>query len=432
MADPTDFRSIYTGAVKAIRETESAYGRDHLRMTYHLSPGTPAMQAVWIILSKMYPADLIQSSRQKGVQNVEFPFDIFAEYIPETSAASAGEVMSLAQGVAPAAPEFGDILHASDEMQQAIRRARRMALFDVPVLVLGESGTGKELFARAIHAASSRHAQPLLTLNCAALPEDLVESDLFGHEKGAFTNAVTMKKGRFELADKGSLFLDEIAELSPAIQAKLLRVLQEGEFTRVGGTKTLRCDVRIIGATNRNLMEQVRRGKFREDLYYRLAVGVILLPPLRKRSGDVRLLVDAIVGKINRKFSSQVTWENKTLTPGAVNRLLQHAWPGNVRELQNVLTRALVWCGTKRVDEAAIADALATESLAEGEKETVLGRDLGAGFQLEEVLAEIARQNIERALVLSRGNKTQAAKLLGLPSYQTLTNWMTKYEVVIS
>jgi len=428
MNDPTDFRAIYSAAVRAIRTTEEEYGKKNVRMTYHLSPGTPAMQAVWIILSKtLYPAKLIQSSTERGVKDVTFPFEIFAEYIPETTDASAREVMALAEAAAPRTAEFCDIIGNCSAMQEARSDARRIAAFDIPVLIYGESGTGKELFAKAIHSASSRCGPPMLCQNCAALTETLIESELFGHEKGSFTGANAAKKGLFERAHHGTLFLDEIGELSSGIQAKLLRVLQEGEFQRVGGEETLKCNVRIIAATNRNLMECVTRGTFREDLYYRLAVGIVQIPPLRERGTDLNLLINAIVEGINKKFIKQPTWVDKDLTPGALNRMHRHSWPGNVRELQNVLTRAMTLRTTKRIDENAVAKALHTGISVTEIGDNVMERPLGGDFEIEKLIEEVRRHYIQKALDEAEGNKSKAARLLGLQNYQTLANWMGRF-----
>jgi transcriptional regulator with GAF, ATPase, and Fis domain len=217
-------------------------------------------------------------------------------------------------------------------------QVRRVALTDTPVLLLGETGTGKELLARAVHESSDRSAAILVKVNCAALPADLLESELFGHEKGAFTGAIQQRKGRFELADKGSLFLDELGELSLSAQAKLLRVLQEQEFERVGGSETLKVDVRVIAATHRNLAEEVAAGRFRADLYYRLNVFPIDVPPLRQRLVDIPLLARFFLGKYAKKFAKPLT----DIDPAGLEQLRQYQWPGNVRELQNVIERAVI------------------------------------------------------------------------------------------
>ena len=222
-------------------------------------------------------------------------------------------------------------------MRRVFDQVRRVAKWNSTVLVLGESGTGKELIASAIHYNSPRAHRPLVRLNCAALPETLLESELFGHEKGAFTGAVKQRKGRFEQADGGTLFLDEIGEISPMFQAKLLRVLQEGEFERVGGNQTVRVNVRIVAATNRDLESEVEKGKFREDLYYRLNVMAIRIPPLRERTADIPELAEFLLGKIGR-----LQGRTLTVTDSAIRLLMSHRWPGNVRELENCLERSAI------------------------------------------------------------------------------------------
>lgn len=235
-------------------------------------------------------------------------------------------------------------------MRRVFDQVRRVAKFDSTVLVLGESGTGKELIASAIHYNSPRAHHPLIRLNCAALPENLLESELFGHEKGAFTGAIKQRKGRFEQADGGTLFLDEIGEISPMFQAKLLRVLQEGELERVGGGQTIKVNVRIVAATNRNLEMEVEKGKFREDLYYRLNVMAIRLPPLRERVTDLpdlaQFLLDNIARQQNRKL---------TITDSAIRLLMNHSWPGNVRELENTLERAAIMSEDGSIDRDVVS-----------------------------------------------------------------------------
>lgn len=235
---------------------------------------------------------------------------------------------------------FGDIVGESPKMQDVYKVIERIASTNVTVLVRGETGTGKELIAAAIHKRSQRANEPFVKINCAAITETLLESELFGHEKGAFTDAKEMRKGRFELADKGTLFLDEIGDISPNLQVKLLRVLQEREFERVGGSKTIKVNVRLVAATNRNLEKMVEEGKFREDLYYRLNVIPINLPPLRQRGDDIKLLVNFFLETAIKNHKREVI-----ITPQAMNALCAYPWPGNIRELQNTIER-IVLMGT--------------------------------------------------------------------------------------
>lgn len=233
---------------------------------------------------------------------------------------------------------FEEIVGHSSSLRQALEQVQRVARTDASVLITGETGTGKELFARAIHSASKRHEKPLIKVNCAALPSGLIESELFGHEKGAFSGALQRRIGRFELAQGGTIFLDEIGEVPLDVQVKLLRVLQEREFERVGGSESIKLDVRIISATNRDLPKAIRDGKFREDLYYRLNVFPIELPPLRARAGDVAGLSEFFVAR----FSARVGIRIESISEATINRLCQYTWPGNIRELENVLERAII------------------------------------------------------------------------------------------
>ena len=247
----------------------------------------------------------------------------------------------------------GDLIGASQGLRAVMENVRQVAATEASVLLLGETGTGKEVIARAIHASSTRKDQALVTLNCAAIPKDLVESELFGHEKGAFTGALARKLGRFELADKGTVFLDELGELPLDLQAKLLRVLQEGEFERVGGTETRRVDVRILAATNRDLARRARDGSFRADLYYRLNVFPITLPPLRHRKEDLPLLVQHFVRRYAEKYGKPIA----AIPAHAMNALEAHDWPGNVRELQHVIERAVILTrGAELAFDAGILD----------------------------------------------------------------------------
>ena len=244
---------------------------------------------------------------------------------------------------------FDNMVGQTQAMRQIFDSIRQVAKWDTTVLVRGESGTGKELIANAIHYNSPRVNGPFVKLNCAALPDTLLESELFGHEKGAFTGAVKQRKGRFEMADGGTLFLDEIGEISASFQAKLLRILQEGEMERVGGTDTLKVDVRIVTATNRNLEEEVRKGNFREDLYYRLNVMPIQLPALRERLEDIPELAKFLVQKLSEKQGRQIQ-----ISDGAIRMLMGHDWPGNVRELENCLERASIMSETGLIDRDVV------------------------------------------------------------------------------
>jgi formate hydrogenlyase transcriptional activator len=234
--------------------------------------------------------------------------------------------------------EFEQIIGSSPALERVLEQVKHVAPTDSTVLIEGETGTGKELIARAIHSSSSRRGRPFVKLNCAAIPLDLLESELFGHERGAFTGAIAQKIGRFELADKGTLFLDEVGDMPPALQPKLLRILQEQEFERLGSNRTHRVDVRLVAATNRNLTEMVNRGQFRNDLYFRLNVFPLLLPPLRKRREDIPNLVTHFVEIIGRRICRYIRY----IAPETMAALCSYDWPGNIRELQNLIERAVI------------------------------------------------------------------------------------------
>jgi transcriptional regulator with GAF, ATPase, and Fis domain len=236
------------------------------------------------------------------------------------------------------ASNFGEMIGESEALTKVLRQAEQVAPLDTTVLILGETGTGKELLAHAIHTRSPRAKRPLIKVNCAALPGDLIESELFGHEKGAFTGATAKRTGRFEIANSGTIFLDEVGELPLDLQTKLLRVLQEGEFEPVGSNRTVRVNVRVIAATNRNLQDAVRQGLFRSDLYYRLSIFPITLPPLRERRKDIPILVKHFVNEIGRKFGKQID----TIPKETMSALQNYPWPGNIRELRNVIERAMI------------------------------------------------------------------------------------------
>jgi PAS domain S-box-containing protein len=304
--------------------------------------------------------------------------------------------------------DSGEILGRSDALQRALDDVDQVAGTDASVLILGETGTGKELVARAIHTRSLRKSKPLVTVNCAAIPADLVESELFGHEKGAFTGATAKRDGRFELADGGTIFLDEVGELSPDVQVKLLRVLQEGEFEPVGSSRTRKVDVRVLSATNRDLAAMMRAGSFREDLYYRLSVFPIHLPPLRERGDDVALLAEKFAQRFARRMGRSVA----PLTDDCKRRLSAYEWPGNVRELANVIERAVITSRDGRLDLDRAIPESAVRSSARPSTD-----DGPARIRTVDELAELERENLRRALEATEwkvAGADGAAALLGM------------------
>ena len=305
---------------------------------------------------------------------------------------------------------FPNIIGQSEEMKNVFSLIEKVAGSDSTVLILGESGTGKELIATTIHYQSTRKDKPLIKINCAALPEGLIESELFGHEKGAFTGAIKRKPGRFELANGGTIFLDEIGDIPLSTQAKILRVIQERQFERVGGTETLNVDVRIIAATNKNLEGEVRKGNFREDLYYRLNVIPITLPPLRERKEDIPYLIDFFLSKCANKFSRNISFSKD-----AIDALLVYDYPGNIRELENIVER----CVTLSTSDTIQKDDLPP---------FIVKKTDNKYFSLSDIAAEAEKEHIIRMLKTTKGNKTRAAEMLGI-SRKTLWEKMNAYRI---
>jgi two-component system response regulator AtoC len=335
-----------------------------------------------------------------------------------------------------------ELVGSSESMNRLREMLRKVAPTEATVLIHGENGTGKELVAQAIYQASSRSSAPYIRVNCAALSENLMESEFFGHEKGSFTGATERREGRFELADGGTLLLDEISEISPRLQAKLLRVLQEREFERVGGTKTIQVDVRVLATTNRDLRKSVDKGDFREDLYYRLNVFPISVPPLREREGDIRLLATHFLSR----FARQHGRSEMELSPRCMNILESHRWPGNVRELQNTIERAVIMSelGTPIIpsslavgDPSGWSDPVDVGASANGSdflvREDVVVTPVPAALRSEGErratlvpLSEVERAHILEVLEACGGNRTRAADVLGI-SIRTLRNKLHEY-----
>lgn len=315
---------------------------------------------------------------------------------------------------------FQSFLSNNEEMQKVIAMANRVASADVSILITGETGTGKGMLTTAIHHKSKRANQPLIKVNSAAIPANLLESELFGYEKGAFTSALASgKPGKFELADRGTIFLDEIGDMTLEMQAKILRVLQEREFERVGGTRPIRVDVRIIAATNRNLEEMVAAKTFREDLYYRLNVVELHLPPLRERREDLRFLMHNILTKLCQRYDVPMP----KISPAVFQSILRYQWPGNIRELENVLERAINLCVDSKITLEHLPEHLVCgQGECEQEKE---------GSYLGNLVEGLERQLIAEAMETTGGNKVEAAKRLGI-SRTCLYNKLEKYQIIFT
>jgi transcriptional regulator with PAS, ATPase and Fis domain len=421
--NPIDYETIFEESKNWINKLSN----DSESLTISLTSGTPAMISIAVILGKSRNnVRFVQSSALKGIQEVDIPVDFAREY-----------VKSAAKGVAnkairdPNAPKkLNQIIAASPKMLDVINKAKVLSTSELPVLVLGETGTGKEVMSNAIHLGSLRADKPFKAVNCGALPQNLVDSILFGHEKGAFTGASHQHKGLFEQATGGTLFLDEVGELPPDVQVKLLRVLQEGSVTRVGGNESINVDVRIIAATHRNLLKMVEANEFREDLFYRLAVGVIQLPSLRERLEDIPLLVAELTAEINSSASTQTNKNSKNVSEKGMKFIVSQPWLGNIRELWNTLNRAFLWSKTTEISNKDLAGAMIVRNKSEDESEVVLS--LGQTVDANQLVDKYKKKYIIAALKASGNNLTKASVMLSLNSPQALKLWMKSVGVDLS
>ncbi len=427
---PTSYREIFPAVDDFLRDVSQQYKNQ--KLTVNLSPGTPAMVAVWILLTKThYPVAYVESYKNEKtnesiVKPVELPFSLSVELSEQSKSRIASRYTQAAVSEVGATADFEKIFGSSNEMLVAKRRALRLAQLDVPTLILGETGTGKELFTKAIISTSSRANKEVRTVNCGAIPTELIDSTLFGHVKGSFTGAIDNRKGLFREADGGTVFLDEVGELPLDAQVRLLRVLQEGEIIPVGTSKVEKVNVRVIAATHRNLMELVSKGEFRSDLYYRLAVGVLELPPLRKRHGEIGALADFLMDEINQELGDQPNYESKKLSPNVKNIILSRRWPGNVRELRATLVRAAIWCDSDKITVADFEESYIKEP---SEKVDGLLKTVDKPIDINEIFAEVARFYIPIAMQKFDQNKTKAAEFLGIKSHQVLSSWIKKYKI---
>ena len=431
--NPTDYQSVFNETNRSLIEIIA--GRS-IELSLFLSPGTPTMTAVLVLLGKtMYPAAFWQTHDGRAWKT-EIPFDLTVDLIPEVLR-NADSTFHHLISLSPQEIEgFERIIGSSKEIRLAVGRAKRAAIRDVSVLLLGESGTGKELFAHAIHNASRRKGKPFEAINCAAIPEDLFESELFGHKKGAFTNAVDNFDGAFKRVDGGTLFLDEVGECPPAIQVKLLRVLQPPpdkgscyrEFRPIGGKIVETSNVRVIAATNRDLIREVTEGRFREDLYYRLAPIVVKLPPLRTRKSDIIPIAEAILERINIDFKQEEPgYEYKKISANTKSFVKNHLWPGNVRQLANVLLQAAIMSEKAVLDPPDFIAAVADVPSLNIDNDS--GVSLGEGVSLENLINELKIKYLRKAMREAGGNKAKAAELLGYENYQRLDAQLKRFEI---
>ena len=434
---PTDYPSIFRAADRVLHLLTERGELANRELCILLSPGTPAMAAVWVLLGKSrYPATFYQTHKGQ-LFPAEIPYDLVDDYVPQLLRDPDRHLQHLAAKSPGEVEGFHNIIGDCEAIRMAVGRAQRAALRDVNVLILGESGTGKEMFARAIHDASYRKKKLFEAVNCAAIPKELLEAELFGFKKGSFTGAQADRLGAFRRADGGTLFLDELGECDLAMQVKLLRILQPPsgkgpccrEFYPVGSDEPVTCDVRIIAATNCDLMEAIADGKFREDLYYRLASVTLKLPPLRERKKDIPLLAESLLKRINEELRDQKEpgYQDKKISKSTIGFLQRHPWPGNIRQLYNALVQAAVFCDGELIQPADLAGALAE---VPGRKRIdPLSVPLGNGFNLVKHLEEIQSQYLQRAMEEAGNVKTRAAELLGYDHYQTLDAQLKRLKV---
>ena len=426
--NPTDYRAVYCAAHDVLK----AHCTPNDELFFLLSPGTPAMAAVWVLLGKTkFPGKFLQTYNDK-VSQTDVPFDITADLLPELISKT-DKLLENLPDVSKLAG-FEDITGSSPAIREAVLRASQAAIHSVPVLITGESGSGKEMFARAIWKASLRKDKPFEAINCAALPANLLEAELFGHKKGAFTGAVKDRDGAFKRLDGGTLFLDEIGECSLELQAKLLRVLQPPpgkplsyrEFFPVGAEGPEHSDVRIIAATNRNLPEMISERTFRDDLFYRLSAITLPLPPLRERQKDVLLIAEKLLQRINADFKREnPAHEDKIFCNDTKIFIQKYPWYGNVRELFNAILQGVVMAREKNIK---IFDMGLSEGIKPVETELETS-EIPPGFDLDNTLEAIEKQYISAALCQSKNNKSQAARLLGFSNYQRLDARIKKLKI---
>ncbi len=406
--DPTNYYEIFKGLREHVHHLVDEF--ESARFYVAVASGTPHMHACWVLLvaSGEIPARILHIRPPRFVTK-QHPLisdvDLSSQEFPTVRFQDGPILVEEGQFDVDSVRLHLGIIGDHSAMRRALELGAMLAPSHAPVLIFGETGTGKELFAQYIHRLSGRPREIFVPVNCAAIPEDLVESLLFGHKKGAFTGAINDQVGKFDTADKGTLFLDEIGELPMPAQAKLLRILQDGLVEPIGRTKAHKVDVRIVGATNRDLRKLMRQGKFREDLFYRLNVGEIKLPPLRQRRSDIPKLALHILDRLNGSLRCP-----KRLSVEALSRLQSHNWAGNVRDLENVIERSIRLC---RDDVLDVDDLLITEPVTYADPLDALP-DPYEGFSLDMFLGSVRKQLILRALEAANGNQSQAARMLGI------------------
>lgn len=425
--NPTDYSMIYKLVIDLI-DTQNSF--------YHIqtSSGTPQMAAIWLLLaktildksSKLYQGYFDSKSLKDIISEINIPFDIELDFLSEINNKIKNNLIENWNKI----PEYLNIIHQSEIIKKILNLSYKISVLDIPIIIQGETGVGKELIAKAIHSSSNRKNKEMITVNCAALNESTIEASLFGWSKGAWTNSHGEAKGLFREADNGTIFLDEIGELSLDVQAKLLRVLEYGEIIRVGDGKVYKVNTRIIVATNRNLMKMVTQNKFRRDLFYRLNVAIIKIPPLRERKDDIILLAEYFLNLQNNKLRKikAFNYIEKSLTVSGKRFLKEFNWLGNVRELYHTIERASIWGENDKIDEELLKSMLVSDFLYE-DRDILTNNNVELiekkfPFDLDGYLDEIKENYIKKALKETGGNITKASKLLKYNNYQTLKNNM--------
>jgi len=417
ITSPIDYKSIN----KVTERWLTKLSEEADTLSINLTSGTPAMTTLSVLVGKgKTNVQFLQATPQNELEYVDIPIDFGKEYIKS----AAKNIANFATSLPKIEKAFSELTVHSALMTEVVEKAKRIARSEVPALILGETGTGKELMANAIHQASLRKNKSIRTINCGALAENLVDSTLFGHKKGAFTGAEKDHLGLFEQADGGTLFLDEVGELTPAIQVKLLRALQQGEVNRLGDTKTINVNVRVIAATHQDLLRLVSEGKFREDLYYRLAVGIIEMPALRERSDDIPEIVKQLTSQINKAGSKHPEYISKNISENGIKFILSQPWQGNIRELWSTLNRAFLWSDSQVITEKDLADTIINRTAMSNDDKINLS--FNDKLDIVQLTEKFQKKYIEAALKASGNVKKQATKILGLKDHQTLSNWMKR------
>lgn len=417
---PINHEEIFKEVTTLLKKYKENY--QDAEFYFHLSPGTPAMHAVWLLIAKtQYKAKLIQTTEDGVLNFVELPFNIALEFIPQIYKKSETILKPLSLTEFYEDPDFENIFFKSEEMVKLFNGAIKIARLEFPVLIQGKTGTGKEVLANLIHKKSNRKDKPFVAINCGAIPKDLVESELFGYVKGAFTGAVSDKAGFFEIASGGTIFLDEIAELPLNSQVKILRVLNDGTFNKVGSSSGTKTNVRIIAATHKNLIKQVEKGEFREDLFYRLSVLNLEIKPLRERKSDLKYLIDVISKGLFNSLQSNNLITAKEFSEASIKVLMEHEWSGNVRELINTLTRIIVLSESSIIQSEFTGSQLIHRSVIGAVNEE-------NSMNIHRKISTVFTETYNR-IKSKTTKKTEIARLMGFENYQTLDSWYNKYYI---